>query len=87
MLIDNFAYFLTIQLIFKIFGYEDSMIISELEWFPWEDASRDFLLVLYSPGNLILWNTITGHRIWSVTYPQTLVAVTLDPFDLRNAVC
>uniref|UniRef100_A0A1I8F043 Uncharacterized protein n=1 Tax=Wuchereria bancrofti TaxID=6293 RepID=A0A1I8F043_WUCBA len=65
------------------FSVPNSAVLS-LAWFPWEDTSRDFLLVLHSPNNLILWNVVTGDRIWSVTYSQTFSAFSIDPFDPRN---
>uniref|UniRef100_A0A8R1XWG8 Uncharacterized protein n=2 Tax=Onchocerca TaxID=6281 RepID=A0A8R1XWG8_ONCVO len=65
------------------FSVPNSAVL-DLAWFSWEDTSRDFLLVLHSPNNLILWNTITGDRIWNVTYSQTFSGFSIDPFDSRN---
>uniref|UniRef100_A0A915PSD2 Ribosome control protein 1 domain-containing protein n=1 Tax=Setaria digitata TaxID=48799 RepID=A0A915PSD2_9BILA len=65
------------------FSIPNSTALS-LAWFPWEDTSRDFLLVLHSPNNLVLWNIVTGDRIWNVTYSQTLSSFSVDPFDPRS---
>ncbi|KAL3999054.1 hypothetical protein ACH3XW_17590 [Acanthocheilonema viteae] len=65
------------------FSVPNSAVLS-LAWFPWEDTSRDFLLVLHSPNNLILWNIVTGDRIWNVTYLQAFSGFSIDPFDSRN---
>ncbi|KAM3720262.1 WD repeat-containing protein [Dirofilaria immitis] len=65
------------------FSIPNSKVLS-LAWFPWEDTSRDFLLVLHSPNNLTLWNIITGDRIWNVMYSQTFSGFSIDPFDSRN---
>ncbi|VDN01132.1 unnamed protein product [Thelazia callipaeda] len=65
------------------FSSENSTVL-DLCWFLWGDASRDFLLVLHSPSNLILWNTVTGHRIWNVIYAPALSSFSVDPFYWSN---
>uniref|UniRef100_A0A9J2NZE4 WD repeat-containing protein 11 n=2 Tax=Ascaris TaxID=6251 RepID=A0A9J2NZE4_ASCLU len=52
-----------------------------IAWYPWEDASSDFLLALHGPSTLALWNTATGDRIWNVLYVSQVCLFTLDPFD------
>ncbi|KHN72098.1 WD repeat-containing protein 11 [Toxocara canis] len=56
-------------------------------WYPWEDASSDFLLALHSPSTLVLWNTATGDRIWNVLYVQQVCLFALDPFDAARLTC
>ncbi|VDK74570.1 unnamed protein product [Litomosoides sigmodontis] len=65
------------------FSIPNSAVLN-LAWFSWEDTSRDFLLVLHSPNNLVLWNIVTGDRIWDVTYSQSFNGFSIDPFDSRN---
>uniref|UniRef100_A0A914CEA4 WD repeat-containing protein 11 n=1 Tax=Acrobeloides nanus TaxID=290746 RepID=A0A914CEA4_9BILA len=58
-----------------------STIAIDMKWFIWQDTNRDFLLVLHSNHNVILWNSDTGEKIW--TYPSTfpMFKFSIDPFD------
>lgn len=57
-------------------------------WYPWKDISRDFLLVLHSSSTVVLWNTVTGEKVWNHTYSHVpLFDFTVDPFSLRNVIC
>lgn len=58
-----------------------------IAWYPWEDASSDFLLALHGPSTLALWNTATGDRIWNVLYVSQVCLFTLDPFDSAHLAC
>ncbi|CCD66200.1 WD_REPEATS_REGION domain-containing protein [Caenorhabditis elegans] len=56
-------------------------------WYPWKDISRDFLLVLHSSSTVVLWNTVTGEKVWNHTYSHVpLFDFTVDPFSLRNVI-
>lgn len=55
-----------------------------LEWLSGHEVSHDLLLVLYNPNLLILWNADTGVRLWKKTFSDTVVQITVDPFNSSN---
>uniref|UniRef100_A0A1I7TRP9 WD repeat-containing protein 11 n=1 Tax=Caenorhabditis tropicalis TaxID=1561998 RepID=A0A1I7TRP9_9PELO len=61
--------------------------VLQMYWYPWKDISRDFLLVLHSSSTLVLWNTVTGEKVWTHVYSHVpLFDFTVDPFQLRNVI-
>lgn len=68
------------------FSHPNSSVL-QMFWYPWKDISRDFLLVLHSSSTVVLWNTVTGEKVWNHTYTHVpLFDFTVDPFLLRNVV-
>ncbi len=51
-----------------------------MQWLKHSDASNSFLLVLHSPGNLILWNAALGLKVWKRNFSDPLVSFAIDPF-------
>lgn len=52
-----------------------------MEWLCGHEVSHDLLLVLYNPNYLVLWNADTGVRLWKKTFADTVLQVTMDPFN------
>lgn len=68
------------------FSHPNSSVL-QMFWYPWKDISRDFLLVLHSSSTVVLWNTVTGEKVWNHTYTHVpLFDFTVDPFSLRNVI-
>lgn len=68
------------------FSHPNSSVL-QMFWYPWKDISRDFLLVLHSSSTVVLWNTVTGEKVWNHTYSHVpLFDFTVDPFSLRNVI-
>ncbi|UMM12239.1 hypothetical protein L5515_001115 [Caenorhabditis briggsae] len=68
------------------FSHPNSSVL-QMYWYPWKDISRDYLLVLHSSSTVVLWNTVTGEKVWSHTYTHVpLFDFTVDPFSLRNVI-
>eukprot|EP00794_Sanderia_malayensis_P005451 gene5450-6133_t len=56
----------------------------EMQWLKCTDASMSYLLVLHSPGNLILWNADLGLKLWKKSFNDPLISFVLDPFNEKN---
>lgn len=57
-----------------------------MKWFKWEDAGCDFLLTLHS-NVFILWNAITGQKIWEAKFSVHIFKFCINPFDSSNICC
>lgn len=60
--------------------------ISEMYWVPYQDISRDLLVVLHSNGKLVLWNAQTCTPLWKKTYLPNLSSLSFDPFSSQNLI-
>ncbi|KAF1768528.1 hypothetical protein GCK72_000340 [Caenorhabditis remanei] len=68
------------------FSHPNTSVL-QMFWYPWKDISRDFLLVLHSSSTVVLWNTVTGEKVWNHTYSHVpLFDFSVDPFSLRNVI-
>lgn len=68
------------------FSHPNSSVL-QMFWYSWKDISRDFLLVLHSSSTVVLWNTVTGEKVWNHTYSHVpLFDFSIDPFSLRNVI-
>ena len=52
-----------------------------MQWLKYSDTSNSLLMILHSPGNLILWNAETGLKIWRKNFSDPLISFALDPFN------
>ena len=52
-----------------------------MHWLKLSDTPSNLLLVLHAQGQMVLWNTETGLRMWRKTFNETLISFALDPFD------
>ena len=57
----------------------------EMHWMHRTEVFIGCLLVLFSPGLLVLLNTETGTRLWRKSFHDPLISFALDPFDLHSA--
>ncbi|CAI5440150.1 unnamed protein product [Caenorhabditis angaria] len=61
--------------------------VQQMYWYPWKDIARDFILVLHSQNCLILWNVLTGEKVWSHQFSHfSLFDFSLDPFCSKNLI-
>ena len=58
--------------------------MQEMYWMHRSETFIGCLMVLHSPGLLVLLNTDTGVRIWRKSFHDPLVAFALDPFDSQS---
>ena len=58
-----------------------------MEWLKSQDASQDLLAVLHPPYSLVLWNAVTGTKLWKKSYTEVLQTFTFDPFDTSKLAC
>ena len=58
--------------------------MQEMYWMHQTEAFTGCLMVLHSPGLLVLLNTDTGTKLWKVPFNEPLVSFALDPFDAHN---
>ena len=63
----------------------DSKMIQAMEWLgeAIEDTGH-LLLVIHAPNILVLWDALSGKKIWTKTFPETLLSFDLDPFDISR---
>lgn len=68
------------------FGDGSKSLVRDLQWIHYESSATELLLALHAPGDLVLWNGITGIKLWSKTYNDILLSFVLDPFDSSNII-
>ena len=60
---------------------EGGKVAIEMEWLKHHEVSHDLLMVLHSPGTLVLWNADTGVKLWKKAFVDPLLSFALDPFN------
>lgn len=58
-----------------------------MQWLTWEDENCHFLIALHSNNILILWNSLTGEKIWDFKFTFSVFKFTIDPIDSSNIAC
>ena len=58
--------------------------VQEMYWMHRTEAFTGCLMVLHSPGLLVLLNAETGTQLWRKSFHDHLVSFALDPFNAHN---
>ena len=58
--------------------------VHEMHWMHRTEAFVGCLMVLHSPGLLVLLNAETGVRLWRTSFHDPLISFALDPFDMHS---
>ncbi|KAG1655446.1 WD repeat-containing protein 11 [Nymphon striatum] len=58
--------------------------VLDMEWLHNQDSCQDLLLALHQPYSLILWNAMTGTKVWKKNYTENLISFSFDPFESNN---
>ena len=65
---------------------EQSKLIQAMAWL--DEAIEDtghLLLVIHAPNLLVLWDALSGKKVWTKTFPEsTLLTFDMDPFDISR---
>ncbi|XP_034244567.1 WD repeat-containing protein 11-like [Thrips palmi] len=55
-----------------------------MAWLTGYDEGNHLLLTLHPPYALVLWDTLSGTKLWKKTYTESLVAFDLNPFEANK---
>lgn len=57
---------------------------TSMAWLTGYDEGNHLLLTLHPPYSIVLWDTLSGCKIWKKTYTESLVAFDLNPFEANK---
>lgn len=55
--------------------------IQDMMWIHRYDQSERYLLAIHPPHTVVVWDTISGTKLWKKVYTEQLIMMDIDPFD------
>lgn len=65
----------------------DALCFPDLLWAQHFHLGEKYLLAVHPPSSLVVWDVITGTKVYKKTYTEQLLALDLDPFDPSRLAC
>jgi hypothetical protein len=66
---------------------DGNLPISDLIWLDSRlERSGPLLLAIHPPNHLVLWNGLTGSKLWKASYDEPLLGLDLDPFSCYRLI-
>ena len=58
-----------------------------IEWMKGHSDSHDLVMLLRKQGQLELWDAFSGVCLWKKQFTESLLSISLDPFDFKRILC
>jgi WD40 repeat protein len=58
-----------------------------LEWVPHYDETENYVAALHPPYSLVIWDALSGNKVWKKSYTESLIAMDFDPFSANRMAC
>ncbi|CAG0912849.1 unnamed protein product [Notodromas monacha] len=55
--------------------------ILALEWVPHFDETENLIAALHPPYSVVVWDALSGNKIWKKSYTEQLIGMDFDPFS------
>ena len=61
---------------------DGNQVVTDLRWLDGRiQKTSHLLLAVHPPNHLVLWNSLTGAKVWRVSYNEPTIGLDLDPFN------